>query len=100
MLPRVIALHFLFFFSIPCDLVKSAHLAVMDALMAVGAMETVTAVKTCSSAELLGKAASWEDALLHWVNEVRNRPKKTMSFSEKHQIFFQKMFLVQHLYEH
>ncbi|XP_039895813.1 calmodulin-regulated spectrin-associated protein 3 isoform X3 [Simochromis diagramma] len=48
----------------------SAHLAVMDALMAVGAMETVTAVKTCSSAELLGKAASWEDALLHWVNEL------------------------------
>lgn len=48
--------------------------------MAVGAMETVTAVKTCSSAELLGKAASWEDALLHWVNEVRNRPKKTVFF--------------------
>lgn len=46
----------------------------MDALMAVGAMETVTAVKTCGSAELLGGASSWEDALLHWVNGVRSKP--------------------------
>lgn len=51
---------------------QSAHLAVMDALMAVGAMETVTAVKTCGSAELLGGASNWEDALLHWVNRVRS----------------------------
>ncbi|GLD70097.1 calmodulin-regulated spectrin-associated protein 3 [Lates japonicus] len=51
----------------------SAHLAVIDALMAVGAMETVTAVKTCSSAELLGGASSWEDALLHWVNGCPTR---------------------------
>ncbi|MEQ2225575.1 hypothetical protein ILYODFUR_018920, partial [Ilyodon furcidens] len=46
----------------------SAHLAVIDALMTVGAIETVTAVKTCGSADLLDGAASWEDALLHWVN--------------------------------
>ncbi|KAM4531218.1 calmodulin-regulated spectrin-associated protein 3 isoform 2-T2 [Odontesthes bonariensis] len=51
----------------------SAHLAVMDALMAVGAMETVTAVKTCGSAELLGGAASWEDALLYWVNGLNRK---------------------------
>ncbi|CAG5897920.1 calmodulin-regulated spectrin-associated protein 3 isoform 2-T2 [Menidia menidia] len=51
----------------------SAHLAVMDALMAVGAMETVTAVKTCGSAELLGGAASWEDALLYWVNGLNQK---------------------------
>lgn len=51
----------------------SAHLAVIDALMAVGAMETVTAVKTCGSAELLGGASSWDDALLHWVNELNQK---------------------------
>nr|XP_020465923.1 calmodulin-regulated spectrin-associated protein 3 isoform X1 [Monopterus albus] len=50
-----------------------AHLAVIDALMAVGAMETVTAVRTCGSAELLGGASSWEDALLHWVNGINQK---------------------------
>ncbi|XP_042247749.1 calmodulin-regulated spectrin-associated protein 3 isoform X1 [Thunnus maccoyii] len=51
----------------------SAHLAVIDSLMAVGAMETVTAVKTCGSADLLGGASSWEDALLHWVNGLNQK---------------------------
>ncbi|XP_060882945.1 calmodulin-regulated spectrin-associated protein 3 isoform X3 [Labrus mixtus] len=51
----------------------SAHLAVIDALMAAGAMETVTAVKSCASAKLLGGAASWEDALLNWVNELNQK---------------------------
>lgn len=51
----------------------SAHLAVIDALMAVGAMETMTAVKTSGSAELLGGASSWEDALLHWVNGLNQK---------------------------
>lgn len=50
-----------------------AHLAVIDALMVVGAMETVAAVKTRGSAELLGGACSWGDALLHWVNVVRTK---------------------------
>ncbi|XP_047213012.1 calmodulin-regulated spectrin-associated protein 3-like isoform X2 [Girardinichthys multiradiatus] len=51
----------------------SAHLAVIDALMTVGAIETVTAVKTCGSADLLDGAASWEDALLHWVNALNQK---------------------------
>lgn len=55
--------------------------------MAVGAMETVAAVKTCGSAELLGKAASWEDALLHWVNEVRSEPEKTTACFRNRPIF-------------
>lgn len=50
---------------------QNAHLALIDALMAVGAMETVSAVKTQGSSELLGGDRSWEDALLHWVNAVR-----------------------------
>uniref|UniRef100_A0A3P8SN47 Calmodulin regulated spectrin associated protein family member 3 n=1 Tax=Amphiprion percula TaxID=161767 RepID=A0A3P8SN47_AMPPE len=51
----------------------SAHLAVIDALMVVGAMETVTAVKTCGSAELLGGASKWEDALLHWLRYRKDK---------------------------
>lgn len=43
--------------------------------MAMGAMETVAAVKKSGSAELLGGASSWEDALLHWVNAVRSKPE-------------------------
>uniref|UniRef100_A0AAZ3RSH6 Calponin-homology (CH) domain-containing protein n=1 Tax=Oncorhynchus tshawytscha TaxID=74940 RepID=A0AAZ3RSH6_ONCTS len=56
----------------------SAHLAVMDALMSVGAMETVSAVRMSGAAtgeELLGGVggASWENTLLHWVNELNQR---------------------------
>uniref|UniRef100_G3P6E6 Calmodulin regulated spectrin-associated protein family, member 3 n=1 Tax=Gasterosteus aculeatus TaxID=69293 RepID=G3P6E6_GASAC len=43
----------------------SSHLAMMDALMAMGAMETV--------AVLPGGASKWEDALLHWVNELNQK---------------------------
>ncbi|KAF3700041.1 Calmodulin-regulated spectrin-associated protein 3 [Channa argus] len=51
----------------------SAHLAVIDALMSVGAMETVSAARTYGSAELLGGASSWEDALLLWVNKLNQK---------------------------
>ncbi|XP_034395461.1 calmodulin-regulated spectrin-associated protein 3 isoform X2 [Cyclopterus lumpus] len=51
----------------------SAHLAVMDALMTMGAMETVTAVKTRGSVELLGGASNWKDALLNWVNGLNQK---------------------------
>ncbi|XP_044036987.1 calmodulin-regulated spectrin-associated protein 3 isoform X2 [Siniperca chuatsi] len=54
----------------------SAHLAVIDALMTMGAMETVTAVKTCGSAELLGGSSSWEDALFLWVNVLNQKLKE------------------------
>ncbi|XP_077590519.1 calmodulin-regulated spectrin-associated protein 3 [Stigmatopora nigra] len=57
----------------------SAHLAVMDALMALGASETVSSTKT---KELLGGASSWEDALLHWVNTIN---QKLRELSEKSQ---------------
>ncbi|KAG7263621.1 hypothetical protein CRUP_012856 [Coryphaenoides rupestris] len=54
---------------------QSAHLAVMDALMALGAMETVAAVKARGGggAELLGGGAGWQESLLHWVNEVNQK---------------------------
>ncbi|KAM4597820.1 calmodulin-regulated spectrin-associated protein 3 isoform 2-T2 [Polymixia lowei] len=50
-----------------------SHLAVMDALMAVGAMETVAAARTCGAAELLGGGSGWEEALLHWVNTLNQK---------------------------
>lgn len=69
-------------------LVQSAHLAVIDALMAMGAMETVAAVKACGSAERLGGASSWEDAVLHWVNGVRTKAEKQWSLSVSLKSYF------------
>ncbi|XP_010890817.2 calmodulin-regulated spectrin-associated protein 3 isoform X2 [Esox lucius] len=56
----------------------SAHLTLIDALMLVGAMETVSAVKTSGALageEILGGVggASMENALLHWVNGLNER---------------------------
>ncbi|KAJ8251331.1 hypothetical protein GJAV_G00220180 [Gymnothorax javanicus] len=51
----------------------TAHLAVIDSLMAVGAMETVTVAKIPSGAEQLGSRAGWENALLYWVNRVNQK---------------------------
>ncbi|KAM3863552.1 calmodulin-regulated spectrin-associated protein 3 [Diretmus argenteus] len=56
----------------------SAHLALIDVLMAVGAMETVAVAKTCgAAAELLGGASSWEEALLHWVNALNQKLRES-----------------------
>ncbi|KAK3532638.1 hypothetical protein QTP86_027425, partial [Hemibagrus guttatus] len=51
----------------------SAHLAVMDALMAVGAMETV---KASGGVERLGGEDDWERTLLHWVNTLNEKLKE------------------------
>ncbi|XP_053531500.1 calmodulin-regulated spectrin-associated protein 3 isoform X3 [Ictalurus punctatus] len=51
----------------------SAHLAVMDALMAVGAMETVRA---SGGVERLGGEDDWERTLLHWVNTLNKKLKE------------------------
>lgn len=50
--------------------VQSAHLELIDALMAVGAMETVSTVLASGGSELLGTDATWDRALLYWVNTV------------------------------
>ncbi|XP_029913284.1 calmodulin-regulated spectrin-associated protein 3 isoform X2 [Myripristis murdjan] len=60
----------------------NAHLAVMDALMAVGAMETVAVAKTCGAAELLGGASGWEEALLHWVNGLNQKLRERTEGSQ------------------
>lgn len=63
---------------------QSAHLALIDSLMAVGAMETVAVVRKQGSAELLGGACSWEDALLHWVDQVGEARRDASSVCRKH----------------
>jgi len=45
-------------------------LELIDALMAVGAMETVSTVLASGGSELLGTDAAWDRALLYWVNTV------------------------------
>ncbi|RXN04422.1 calmodulin-regulated spectrin-associated 3-like isoform X2 [Labeo rohita] len=57
----------------------SAHLELIDALMAVGAMETVSTVLASGGSELLGTDATWERALLYWVNTIRYRKDRMQS---------------------
>ncbi|XP_057201907.1 calmodulin-regulated spectrin-associated protein 3 isoform X3 [Triplophysa rosa] len=54
----------------------SAHLELIDALMAVGAMETVSAVTASGGSELLSTDASWDRALLCWVNRLNQKLKE------------------------
>ncbi|XP_061556273.1 calmodulin-regulated spectrin-associated protein 3 isoform X1 [Phycodurus eques] len=63
----------------------SAHLAVIDALMAVGASETVTSVKTGAARELLGGASRWEDALLHWVKALNQKLRESTEGAQSEQ---------------
>lgn len=50
---------------------QKAHLAMIDALMALAARQTVSQVKMAAEAEQMGAGAPWENALLFWVNRVR-----------------------------
>ncbi|XP_066529879.1 calmodulin-regulated spectrin-associated protein 3 isoform X3 [Hoplias malabaricus] len=50
----------------------SAHLALMDTLMALSAMETVSMVRASGGQEFGGED-SWESALLHWVNTLNEK---------------------------
>ncbi|XP_051571686.1 calmodulin-regulated spectrin-associated protein 3-like isoform X2 [Myxocyprinus asiaticus] len=54
----------------------SAHLELIDALMTVGAMETVSAVMASGGSKLLGTDASWDRALLCWVNLLNQKLKE------------------------
>ncbi|XP_051988389.1 calmodulin-regulated spectrin-associated protein 3-like isoform X2 [Xyrauchen texanus] len=54
----------------------SAHLELIDALMALGAMETVSSVMAIGGSELLGTDASWDRALLCWVNMLNQKLKE------------------------
>ncbi|XP_684101.7 calmodulin-regulated spectrin-associated protein 3 isoform X5 [Danio rerio] len=54
----------------------SAHLELIDALMAVGAMETVSTVLARSGSELLGTDTTWDRALLCWVKTLNQKLKE------------------------
>ncbi|XP_076838811.1 calmodulin-regulated spectrin-associated protein 3 isoform X2 [Brachyhypopomus gauderio] len=47
-----------------------AHLAVIDSLMALAAMETMGVVKMAKEADQFGDGASWENSLLFWINKL------------------------------
>ncbi|KAB5523766.1 hypothetical protein PHYPO_G00156220 [Pangasianodon hypophthalmus] len=47
-----------------------AHLALIDSLMSLAAMETVGMVKMAKEAEQFGDGASWENSLLFWINKL------------------------------
>ncbi|KPP63654.1 calmodulin-regulated spectrin-associated protein 3-like [Scleropages formosus] len=47
-----------------------AHLAVIDALMSLGAMTTVSKVAMPAGLEQLGGRSDWENAVLYWINRV------------------------------
>ncbi|XP_035381091.1 calmodulin-regulated spectrin-associated protein 3 isoform X1 [Electrophorus electricus] len=54
----------------------SAHLALIDALMVVGAMETVSAARMDGASERLGGDSDWESALLRWVRTLNQKLKE------------------------
>ncbi|XP_037393644.1 calmodulin-regulated spectrin-associated protein 3 isoform X2 [Pygocentrus nattereri] len=54
----------------------TAHLALIDVLMAVGAMETLSTVRASGGADLIKGEADWESALLHWVNTLNQKLKE------------------------
>uniref|UniRef100_H3DMI2 Calmodulin regulated spectrin associated protein family member 3 n=1 Tax=Tetraodon nigroviridis TaxID=99883 RepID=H3DMI2_TETNG len=54
-----------------------SHLAVIDALMAVAAMETLAAARTGTSAYLQGAGCNWEDTMLHWVNVINQKLRES-----------------------
>ncbi|KTF87028.1 hypothetical protein cypCar_00044236, partial [Cyprinus carpio] len=47
-----------------------AHLAVIDSLMSLSAMETVGQVKMVKETDQFGSSRSWENSLLFWINKV------------------------------
>ena len=59
---------------------QKAHLAMIDALMTLAARETVSQVKMAPEAEQMGAGAPWENALLFWVNRVRQKDLLDVGF--------------------
>uniref|UniRef100_A0A8B9H1H7 Calmodulin regulated spectrin-associated protein family, member 3 n=1 Tax=Astyanax mexicanus TaxID=7994 RepID=A0A8B9H1H7_ASTMX len=60
----------------------SAHLALIDALMVVAAMETVSTVRANGGAEQFSGEASWENALLDWVNMLNEKLKERTDYDQ------------------
>ncbi|XP_036412862.1 LOW QUALITY PROTEIN: calmodulin-regulated spectrin-associated protein 3 [Colossoma macropomum] len=54
-----------------------AHLAVIESLMTLAAMETVGAVKMAKEADQFGDGASWENSLLFWINKLNQKLRES-----------------------
>ncbi|KAL4648757.1 calmodulin-regulated spectrin-associated protein 3-like [Arapaima gigas] len=55
-----------------------AHMAVIDALMSLGAMTTVSKVALPAELEQLGGRSPWENAVLYWTNRVIEKLKENV----------------------
>ncbi|XP_077053607.1 calmodulin-regulated spectrin-associated protein 3 isoform X1 [Siphateles boraxobius] len=64
----------------PLDM--GAHLAVIDALMSLSAMETVARVKMSKDTDQFGADKSWENALLFWINKVNQKLRENTDVEE------------------
>lgn len=54
------------------DWLQGAHLAVIDSLMSLSAMEIVGQVKMTKETDQFGSNRSWENSLLFWINKVHS----------------------------
>ncbi|XP_055060004.2 calmodulin-regulated spectrin-associated protein 3 isoform X2 [Misgurnus anguillicaudatus] len=60
-----------------------AHLAVIDSLMSLCAMETVGRIKMTKDIDQFGSNTSWENALLFWINKVNQKLRDSFNVEEK-----------------
>ncbi|XP_051559684.1 calmodulin-regulated spectrin-associated protein 3-like isoform X1 [Myxocyprinus asiaticus] len=59
-----------------------AHLAVIDALMSLSAMETVGQVKMAKETDQFGGNTRWENSLLFWINKVNQKLRESSNVEE------------------
>ncbi|XP_060716734.1 calmodulin-regulated spectrin-associated protein 3 isoform X2 [Tachysurus vachellii] len=55
----------------------AAHLALIDSLMSLAAMETVSVVKMAKEAEQFGDGTSCENSLLFWINKLNQKLRES-----------------------
>uniref|UniRef100_A0A9J7Z3E7 Calmodulin-regulated spectrin-associated protein 3 n=1 Tax=Cyprinus carpio carpio TaxID=630221 RepID=A0A9J7Z3E7_CYPCA len=59
-----------------------AHLAVIDSLMSLSAMETVGQVKMVKETDQFGSSRSWENSLLFWINKVNQKLRESANVED------------------
>ncbi|XP_016115330.1 calmodulin-regulated spectrin-associated protein 3 [Sinocyclocheilus grahami] len=59
-----------------------AHLAVIDSLMSLSAMETVGQVKMTKETDQFGSSRSWENSLLFWINKVNQKLRESTNVED------------------
>ncbi|XP_026108444.1 calmodulin-regulated spectrin-associated protein 3 [Carassius auratus] len=64
----------------PIDM--AAHLALIDSLMSLSAMETVGRVKMAKETDQFGSSRSWENSLLFWINKVNQKLRESANVDD------------------